>query len=39
MEQKDQLAFDQGFAESKHVVLLAEDEPIVRNFLLLMLQR
>lgn len=38
MEPKDQTAFDQGAAEGKRVVLLAEDDPILRNFFLLVLQ-
>jgi DNA-binding response OmpR family regulator len=39
MDTKNHAAFDQSVAEGKHVVLLAEDEPILRNFLLLLLQR
>ena len=31
------MAFDQSAAEGKRVVLLAEDDPILRNFLLLVL--
>lgn len=38
MESEDQAAFDRSIAEGKHVVLLAEDDPIIRNFLLLVLQ-
>ena len=33
------MAFNQSSDEGKRVVLLAEDNPIVRNFLLLVLQR
>ncbi len=38
MDPKVRMAFDQSVAEGKRVVLLAEDDPIVRNFLLLVLQ-
>ena len=39
MAPRDRATFDQGVAQGKRVLLLAEDDPIIRNLLLLILQR